>query len=141
MTVEQTGPLRIGVIVDSFVQPRWVRKSLEKALATGLAKLALLVKVSGEKDESSLLFKLYNRIDRKLFAADALELVSIEDLFEPAAISNDIKAADLDVLVNFGPIELNAKFAAAAKQGVWFYSFGDAPGFSEVLNQTPITYS
>jgi hypothetical protein len=136
---------RVGIIIDSFVQPHWVRKCLEKMLATDAATIELVVKVDSEKHENrSLLYKLYDRIDTSLFEADALEPVNIEDLFRSVAVSEgleEIKAADLDVLINFGPQELNAKFAGAAKQGVWFYSFGDPAGFKEVMDQTPVTYS
>lgn len=139
--VDQPAPLRIGIIIDSLVQPRWVRRALEKVLASGVARIELVVKVDRRDDKSSLLYKLYNRVDRSLFQADALELVSVEDLLEPATVSNEITQSDLDVLVNFATPELNAKFAGVAKHGVWFYSFGDAPGFSEVSKGLPITHS
>jgi hypothetical protein len=133
------------LIIDSFVQPRWVRRCLEKTLASGVALLELVVKVEQQKnDDGGSLYKLYNRIDRRLFAADAVELTSIEELLKGVAVGQGfetIKSADLDVLVNFGPPELNTKFADAAKHGVWFYSFGEAPGFNEVIRQIPVTVS
>src|SRR5688572_6261126 len=133
-------PLRVGLIVDSFVQPRWVRRCLEKALETNIATLERIFLVSSKKESSSLLYKLYNRIDVSLFAADALELVDIEDLVKSAALEHGSEA-QLDVLVNFAPADLNAEFAGAAKHGVWFYSFGEAPGFEEVIRQIPVTVS
>jgi hypothetical protein len=139
--VEQPAPLRIGIIIDSFVQPRWVRRSLEKVRASGVAKIESVVKVDQQGDKSSLLYKLYSRVDSSLFKADALELVSIEDLIRGAKQSTDVTNSDLDVLVNFGPEKLNAKFAGAAKHGVWFYSFGEAPGFTAVKDQIPVTCS
>jgi hypothetical protein len=142
--VDQPAPLRIGIIIDSFVQPRWVRRSLEKVLASTVARIELVGKVDQQDDRSSLLYKLYNRVDRSLFEADALELVSVEDLLDGVAVGEEleqIKAAGLDVLINFGPKELNAKFAGAAKHGVWFYSFGEAPGFTEVKDQIPVSCS
>lgn len=139
--VDQTAPLRIGIIIDSLVQPRWVRRSLEKVLACGVARIESVVKVDRQDDRSGLLYKLYNRVDRKLFEADALELVSVEDLLEPAKQSTEAANAFLDVLINFGGREVNAKFAGAARHGVWFYSFGDAPGFNEISKGLPITHS
>ena len=142
--VEQPAPLRIGIIIDSFVQPRWVRRSLEKVIASGVARIESVVKVDQQSETSSLLYKLYNRVDSRMFKADALELTNIAELLEGVALSQgfeEIKAADLDVLVNFGPAQLNAKFASAAKHGVWFYSFGEAPGFNEVKDQVPVTCS
>lgn len=137
--VDQPAPLRIGIVIDSFVQPRWVRRSLEKVLASGVARIELVVKVDPKRDKRSLLNELYNRVDRKLFAADALEPTSIEDLLGKGFQQNE--GADLDVIVNFAGNELNAKFAGAAKHGVWFYSFGEAPGFNEVKDQIPVTSS
>src|SRR5687767_4200325 len=107
---------RVGLIVDSFVQPRWVRRCLEKIVASGVARFELVVKVAPRKNERSFLFQLYNRIDSRLFAADALELSSIEDLLQGVAVREgfkniksadleraDLERADLDVFVNFGP--------------------------------------
>lgn len=124
-----------------MVQPRWVRRSLEKVLASGVARIELVVQVDRPDDKSSLLYRLYNRVDRKLFESDALELVSVEDLFEPAKLSTEVANSDLDVLVNFASTELNTKFAGASKHGVWFYSFGEAPGFNELKDQIPVTCS
>ena len=132
--------LRVGIIIDSYVQPRWVRRCLEKALKTNMATLERVFLVSSKQESSSLLYKLYNRIDESLFAADALELVSIEDLVKSVPTEQGSEQ-QLDVLVNFGPPELNSKFAGAARHGVWFYSFGDAPGFDEVIRQIPVTVS
>ena len=135
---DQPAPLKIGIVIDSLVQPRWVRRALEKVLASGVAKIESVVRVEPRDEKNSLLYKLYNRVDRSLFAADALELVSVEDLLEPEKQSADVMNSDLDVLVNFAGSELNAKFAGAAKHGVWFYSFGEAPGFTEVKDQIPV---
>src|SRR5215203_2578238 len=145
--------LRVGLIIDSFVQPRWMRKALEKVVATGVSTFELVLKVPAEKTtEESLLYKLYNRMDRSVFAAtpDALELVSIEDLVGslPRSQSNEaekIKAFNLDVLINFAQTGWNSKFANLAKYGVWFYAFGTdekaPPGFREVLTHDPLTIS
>ncbi len=140
--VDQPAPLRIGIVIDSFAQPRWVRRSLEKVLASEVARIELVVKVDQQQAANgSFLYQFYNRVDRSLFAADALELVSIEDLLGSATVSDHIIRPDLDVLVNFATNELNAKFAGVAKHGVWFYSFGEAPGFNEVSQGLPITHS
>ena len=137
--------LRIGLIVDSFVQPRWVRRAIEKVLESDVATIELVVKVDPSgKDEGSLLYKVYAGFDRRLFRADALEPDSIEELLKGTTIQHgceQIETADLDVVVNFGPRELNEKFASAAKHGVWFYSFGDPAGFNEVVNNSPVTTS
>jgi len=147
MTVQTEKPtlLRIGIIIESFSQPRWVRKSLENALATNLCTLALVVKVKPRRtSEGSLLYKLYDRMDRRLFPTAATEFVSVEDLLGEAAVIEDageITKFDLDLLINFASPEWNNRVSKSAKNGVWFYGFGEAPGFDEVMNQIPITHS
>src|SRR5215213_7454219 len=143
--VEKPTLLRIGIIIESFLQPRWVRKSLENVLATGLCTFALVVKVEPEeKSGGNFLYKLYDRVDRRLFRTDATELVNIEDLFSEVPLTDDVKKIaefKVDLLINFAASELNKKLANLARHGVWFYSFGKAPGFSEVMYQLPITHS
>ncbi len=148
--VAKSSPLKVGIIVDSFVQPRWVRKSLENVLAADVSTFELVVKVPAEKSAGeSLLYKLYKRMDRRVFTAtpDALEPVGIEDLVGslPSLRSDEtdkIKAFDLDVLIDFTRTELKTRFASLAKYGVWFYAFGTdekaSPGFREVLTQDPL---
>ena len=146
--VAKSSLLRVGIIIDSFVQPRWVRKALENVVAAEVSTFELVVKVATEKDNGqSLLHKLYNGMDRSMWPSspDALELVSIKDLVDslPSLTPDELKQTDLDVLLSFGPTELNSSFANLAKYGVWFYAFGTGeqapPGFREVLTQDPIT--
>jgi hypothetical protein len=145
-TLQKSTLLRIGIIIESFLQPRWVRKSLENALATGFCSFALVVKVkpSTKSHGGSLLYRLYNRLDERMFRADATELVSIEDLFSDVSVIDDVNKipkGELDVLINFAAPELNEKVSEGAKHGVWFYVFGDPPGFDEVRYLIPITES
>ncbi len=156
LQVDRPTPLRVGLIIDSFVQPRWVHRSLEDILAADVSVFALLIRVTPEKkSRDSLLYKLYQRMDRSFFGApaNALELVSIDDLVGscPVLLPGElekIKAFSLDVLMNLGPTALNSKFATLAKHGVWFYAFGanedshqNPPGFNAIMNQVPITIS
>lgn len=140
--LDSTVPLRIGLIIDSFVQPRWVRRCLENILQ--VATLAIIVKVDPQNQKTALLYKLYCQLDRAWFPADALDLADITDLLKSVPQREEleqIKAANPDVLINFASPDLNSKFAGAATQGVWFYSFGEPAGFNEVMNEIPVTYS
>src|SRR5215213_125209 len=151
--VAKSRPLKVGIIVESFVQPRWVRKSIEKVLAADVSTFELVVKVPAENTGESLLYKLYNRMDRRMFPTitDALEPVSIEDVVGSLPTlgpdeTDKIKAFNLDVLINFVRNELKSKFAGLAKYGVWFYAFGKTdekapPGFRELLIDEPLTIS
>src|SRR5689334_6360627 len=125
MTVQPEKPaLRIGVIIESVLQPRWVRKSLENALATNLCTLPLVVKVKPQRTSSgSLLYRLYDRMDRRLFPTAATELVSVEDLFSEATVIDDVNRIaefNLDLLINFAAAEWNQRVSKSAKNGVWF---------------------
>jgi len=140
--IEKPTLLRIGIILESFSQPRWVRKSLENVLATGLGTLVLAVQVRPQRTSGSLLYKLYNRMDRRLYPTTATELVDVEDLFRGLTVVGDVDEVakfNLDLLINFASPQLNRKVSDSAKHGVWFHSFGDAPGFREVMHDIPIT--
>jgi len=133
-----------------------VRTSLEDILAVDVSVFALVVRVTPEKkNRDSLLYKLYQRLDRIFFRAPAtaLELVGIDDLVGSCPIlladeSEKIKALNLDVLINFGPTAFNSKLATFAKHGVWFYAFEandnsrkNMHGFDALMNREPITVS
>ncbi|HKN83956.1 MAG TPA: hypothetical protein VJW17_10980 [Pyrinomonadaceae bacterium] len=155
MTEEVNKPTlpRIGLIIDSLFQPRWVRRCLEKILAAKVAEFVVVVKLPPAKQsEAPLLYKLYNRIDRRFFEAtpDALEPESVDDLVDDlpsvsAGELEEIRSLNLDVLLSFGPTDGNVKFADVAKYGVWFYAFGknenSLPGLREVVTRDPVMVS
>lgn len=135
--------LRIGIIIESFSQARWVRKSLENVLATGIGQFALVVKVEAKRSGDGLLYKFYNRLDRRRFPTTATELVDIQDLFNEVSVIEEVnKVAEfnLDLLMNFASTEWNRRVSNSAKHGVWFHTFGDAAGFREVIDDDPMTH-
>ncbi|HSE18618.1 MAG TPA: hypothetical protein VLB46_16300 [Pyrinomonadaceae bacterium] len=87
-------PLRIGLLLDSLTQPRWVSKIINDIQASDFAELCLVVKnettsepPSGRlrtywKNRKFLLYSLYNRIDNRVPLAeeDAFEDVDIAKL-------------------------------------------------------------
>jgi len=90
---EPEKPLRIGLLVDSYLQPRWVRKIVEEITHSPIAAITLVVKKTEVKDNTGfierllarrthLLYDIYAWLDDKIFTVDpdAFELVSIEDL-------------------------------------------------------------
>ena len=106
--VDQPPLLRIGIVIESFSQPRWVRRSLENMLATGLGKFALVVKVEAKVHGGGLLYKLYNRLDRRLYPTTATELVNVEDLLGDVPVVEHIQEIaefNLDQLINFASTE------------------------------------
>jgi hypothetical protein len=91
--------LRIGLLVDSCIQPSWVYKVIKDIRDSGYAEIVLTVKnraKSLHKGRSALrtvlenrrhiLRKLYTEIDRRLFASDP-------DPFEPVDITSLLGSA------------------------------------------------
>ncbi|HEU4833262.1 MAG TPA: hypothetical protein VFS90_02565 [Pyrinomonadaceae bacterium] len=86
--------LRIGLLVDSLTQPRWVSKIINDIQSSSFAEICLVVKneTTSEpprgrlqtywKNRKFLLFALYNRIDNRVSLAeeDAFEDVEIQEL-------------------------------------------------------------
>ena len=87
-------PLRVGLLIDSFRQPQWVRTIVEGIQRSDFARVALIVE-NGDvdrpergfvrkvlKNRQRLAYVLYTRLDERLFrkAPDAFTEVSIADL-------------------------------------------------------------
>ena len=90
------------------------------------ARIELVVRVDrNDSEEKRAYTSSMKDWTGRLFASDALELVDIEDLLKGVPVAKgfeQLKAADLDVLVNFAGEGQITKFASVAKHGVWFYS-------------------
>src|SRR5262249_26466883 len=86
-------PLRIGLLVDSFHQPRWVSNIINDIRASGIAQICLVVKNEAPhqssrgrvrsywKNRSFLLYALYNRLDARtpVPESDAFEEVDVQE--------------------------------------------------------------
>lgn len=92
-------PLRIGLLVDHYIQPRWVYRIISEIQSSTLAEIALIVKndhpsVNGEDGSQprglrkllahrhDLLYLLYRKLDDRLFRPkiNAFEQVDIREL-------------------------------------------------------------
>ena len=86
-------PLRIGLLVDSLTQPRWISKIINDMRSSDFAEICLVVKNEATseprgrlqsywKNRKYLLYALYNRVDNRVSLAedDAFEDVDIGDL-------------------------------------------------------------
>ena len=84
-------PLRIGLLVDSLTQPRWVSKIINDIQSSDFAELCLVVKNEATseplgrlqsywKNRKYLLYALYNRVDNYVSLAEenAFEDVDVE---------------------------------------------------------------
>ena len=88
-------PLRIGLLVDSFAQPRWVSNVINDIRASGIAQICLVVKNEAPpqnspgrlrtywKNRKFLLYALYNRLDarKSMPQSDAFAEVDVQQLF------------------------------------------------------------
>ncbi|MGB2716072.1 MAG: hypothetical protein WBC51_17960 [Vicinamibacterales bacterium] len=87
-------PLRVGLLVDSLRQPRWVRNIVEDIERSDFARVALVIENGGVdrperglvrkvlKNRQRLAYVLYTRLDERLFRKepDAFTEASIADL-------------------------------------------------------------
>ncbi|HEY0872612.1 MAG TPA: hypothetical protein VGD94_04000 [Vicinamibacterales bacterium] len=88
--------LKVGLLVDSLVQPRWVRRVIETIQASDCARVTLIVQNTPvptaptplvsrlSRRRRHLFYSIYTRLDDYLFRReckpDAFERVSVEDL-------------------------------------------------------------
>jgi folate-dependent phosphoribosylglycinamide formyltransferase PurN len=87
-------PLRVGLLLDSLTQPRWVFKIINDLRASEFVQICLVVKNEAEdgpprgrlqsywKNRNFLLYALYNRVDARASLAEenAFDEVDIEEL-------------------------------------------------------------
>ncbi len=86
-------PLRIGLLIDSFVQRKWIYKVVEEIQSSGIAEIAVVIKNEAQSPKQSrlksywrnrkyLLYALYGKIDelRVKVNPDAFEPVDIRAL-------------------------------------------------------------
>ena len=87
-------PLRVGLLIDSFVQRKWIHKVITDIQSSGIAHVAVVIKNEAEskpqpgrlksywKNRKYLLYALYEKIDnrRAQISADAFEPVDIKPL-------------------------------------------------------------
>ena len=94
-SVNEKRPLRVGLLVDSLTQPRWVSNIIKDITSSSIAEICLIVKNEATapdqprgrlqaywKNRNYLLYALYERLDarRPLNYADAFEDVDVQEL-------------------------------------------------------------
>ena len=88
-------PLRIGLLIDSFVQRKWIHQVISDIQSSGFAEIAVVIKNEATQSEPSagrlksywhnreyLLYALYGKIDerRVKVSPDAFEPVDLKPL-------------------------------------------------------------
>jgi hypothetical protein len=143
---ETTPPavLRVALLVDSLVLPRWKRRVIEEIRAGSAARIAVVARraVPARRRVRHLLRDLYRRLDHRWFrgeGSDALEPCDVGDLLGdvPTADAGGLADLDLDVAIRLGSWH---PAGAVARHGVWSLP-GENTGFLEVMEGRPTTPS
>jgi hypothetical protein len=147
--------LRVGLLIDSLIQPRWVHQIIKELKSSSIVELTVAVKNKTPakvgrvhkfwQQRSYLLYHTYTRLDDFMFETnpDAFERIDIEDLIEGVPVidvvpvqgkytdaigQEDVErilSYDLDVALRFGFRILKGEFLKIARYGVWSYHHGD----------------
>ena len=144
-----TAPLRVGVLVDSLVVPKWMGRCIETIQRSDFARISLIVENAAAPPAAAAglgvaLYGLYRRLDdrRHKTAVDPLDRVDLTGALEniprlAAAVSANsggqfavadvekIRDHRLDVLLRLGFLPLNGPVLGAARFGVWSFDFGE----------------
>lgn len=163
--------LRIGVLCEGPMVPRYVRGVLDDLLRADYISLALAINIrypvaSHKRFNESLGMRLLSTPVEAYYrqGGDPLEAVPCADLLEgvPRAMISGllengriaisevdalaVRAASLDVLINFCAWPFTVMKEALARHGVWYFHFGDSrrypdgSGFiRELVDRDPLT--
>ena len=134
--------LRVGLLVDSLVLPRWKRRVIEEIRACSVARIAVVAQRAAPRPRRlrHFLFELYGRLDYRWFrgeGTDAFAPCDVGDLLEdcPVADTDGLAGLDLDVAVRLGSWRPEG---AVARHGVWSLPDEDT-GLQEVMEGRPTT--
>lgn len=160
--------LRVGLLVDSLVQPAWVRRLVQDIEASESARLALIIRNTASAPVASPggLLERYMRLDAWAFPAspDPLTPCDLSGLLadipvidvvpQTTPVAAYLQDADverllahhLDVALCLGFRTLRGRALSIARYGVWSYDHADhaktrggPPGFWEVMERHPTT--
>ena len=144
-TSPQPRKLRVGLFAASRQQPRWLVEAFCRVAAADFAEIVVIGTLGHAKPEAQpLLWKLYDGLDRKLFAAshpdERLELCRFIEAKATAKAMADAKSfAKLDLDVAFALDEFDdSALDGVARFGVWRLH---ADGVREVVQGAPVTGS
>jgi len=93
-------PLRIGLLIDSFVQRKWIHKVIEEVQSSGIAEIAVVIKNEAPKPKQQsrlksywrnrnyLLYEFYGKLDdrRVKVHPDAFEPTDIQPLISDCPV-------------------------------------------------------
>ena len=118
--------LRVGVVIDTFQQPAWVRRVLEVIRSSNFAAIAAVMMVDSHDTgmRRPILRDWYSRLDAARFrqADDALEVADVRHLLADVPLQSDTA---FDVVLAFAPHPP----ALSSRLGVWSVSDNAVPSF------------
>ncbi|MGQ0523013.1 MAG: glucosamine inositolphosphorylceramide transferase family protein [Betaproteobacteria bacterium] len=150
--------LRLGLFVDSPLQPHWIAEAFQKVASSAIAEVTVFACDETRQRETSRLWRLYGSIDARCFGADS-NIWELSDLRTQIAAHHSVRlcrdgslpsrafVASLRLDVAFVVGDLHpALLEGLAQHGVWRYCFGgdgrgtpDSAGFPETLGGLPLT--
>lgn len=137
-------PLRVGLALDSPLQPRWIEHALGLIVNGQAARITTVITcppatgatAGAGRNRSHALYRFFTKADRRVFRRqpDPAERVDIAPMVGNAAslrighgtpLSPDVVSAldnaDLDVILSFGSPTVARHLVGYAQHGAWFY--------------------
>ena len=127
---DRRGKLRVALLVDSLTQPRWAVESFA-ALAQGdVAEVVAIVTCPGAREEESLLWRAWERMDRRAFGfhPDPLEPLDVRTHIAHRALVPRAELRFMTVDVAFVLGQAEPPVPLFARYGLWRHFFGAGPG-------------
>ncbi len=136
-----TGPLRVGVVLESISPARWIEHALQLIADGAVADLTTAIIVAPRMatpaaDWANALYRLFVVADRRVFRRqpDPLAVVDISRPLNgvaiisiggegglPATARIALEEAGLDVMLCFGSGEAGRNLAGLVRFGVWYF--------------------
>jgi hypothetical protein len=146
-TAAETPPavLRVGLLVDSLVLPRWKRRIIEEIRTCSVARIAVVAQAAAPRRRrfGRLFFDLYRRLDYRWFRGEGIDAFAPSDVSDlladcPRADTGALDGLDLDVAIRLGSF---CPDADVARHGVWSLPDDTDLGLREVMEGRPTTPS
>ena len=143
---EERRKLRVEVILEDAVVPRWIASLIDRLASAGFVELAGVVVASKPRQARAkpavLALSLYDRLDRRVFRSktDALEPVDLSSVISVYGSERD----DPDVVINLA-LSAASTSSGRPRLGEWSVHHGgsrawhsEPPFFWETYHQEPV---
>ena len=120
------------MFADRRIQPRWLIDAFLRIAASEFAEIVFIEARQEAPKRSPLAWRLYEKLDRSLFGADASDGLDLVD-----CVPHGNSASDLDVAFALGDYD-DTQLDGIARYGVWRFAID---GVREVAEGMPLTGS